>query len=39
MAKIYISDQYLDKDSVSEVFEPGFLFGWGDVGVDGDSVD
>jgi branched-subunit amino acid aminotransferase/4-amino-4-deoxychorismate lyase len=27
--KVYVNEQLLDKEALSEVFEPGFLFGWG----------
>lgn len=27
--KVFCNDTLVDKDSVAEVFEPGFLFGWG----------
>tara|TARA_B100000315_G_scaffold174310_1_gene162727 strand:- start:2452 stop:3261 length:810 start_codon:yes stop_codon:yes gene_type:complete len=27
--KVYCNGEIIDKDKVSEVFEPGFLFGWG----------
>ncbi|MFA5272109.1 MAG: aminotransferase class IV [Candidatus Omnitrophota bacterium] len=27
--KIYCNDNLVDKESIAEIFEPGFLFGWG----------